>query len=230
MRSFSFARICSLTFTFLLVLTICGCASTGKQSAAEACSDNLDSVIQNFCVVTPNVLWRGSRPDKEGVAWLIENGVRTIVNLELILDDRPAFGHATVAVAKSHEVGYFRIHDWEPLPLFATAVVDDNVAHFLAIVSQQPKPIYVHCRSGVNRTGLMVAAYRVLIEGARNVDAIEEMRLYQGLWFKADEEYIMGLSPKRCEDIRDKVMQWIPKLKMDVQIVCANGICNFSDL
>lgn len=230
MRSFSLARIGSLTFTFLLVLTICGCASTGKQSYAEECSDNLDSVIQNFCMVTPDVLWRGSRPDKDGAAWLIQKGVRTIVNLELILDDKPVFDHATVAVTKSHEVGYFRIHDWEPLPLLAPAVVDDNVAHFLAIVSQQPKPIYVHCRSGVNRTGLMIAAYRVLIEGAKNVDAIEEMRLYQGLWFKADEEYIMGLSPKRREDIRDKVMQWIPKLKKDASIVCANSICNVPDL
>jgi protein tyrosine phosphatase (PTP) superfamily phosphohydrolase (DUF442 family) len=180
-------------------------------------------------VVTPNVLWRGSRPDKGDAAWLIQKGVRTIVNLELLLDDKPAFSRAVVEVTKNHEVGYFRIHDWEPLPILAPAVVDDHVAHFLAIVSQQPKPIYVHCRSGVNRTGLMVAAYRVLIEGARNVDAIEEMRLYQGLWFKADEEYIRGLSPKRCEDIRDKVMRWIPKLKKDAQIVCANGICTISD-
>jgi hypothetical protein len=45
---------------------------------------------------------------------------------------------------------------------------------------------------------MMGAAYRVLIEGARNVDAIEEMRLYQGLWFKADEAYIRELSPTRC--------------------------------
>lgn len=229
MRSFCFARICSLTIFFLLALMTYGCVSTGKQRAAEACSDNLDSVIQNFCVVTPNILWRGSRPDKDSAAWLIQKGVRTIVNLELILDDKPAFGHATVAVTKSHEVSYFRIHDWEPLPVLAPEVVDDHIAHFLAIVSQQPKPIYVHCRFGVNRTGLMVAAYRVLIEGARNVDAIEEMRLYQGLWFKADEEYIRGLSPKRCEDIRDKVVKWIPKLKKDAQIVCANGICNVSD-
>ena len=219
MRSFSFARICSLTFTFLLVFTMCGCAPTGKQSAAKACSDNLDSVIQNFCVVTPNVLWRGSRPNKDGAAWLIQQGVRTIVNLELILDDKPAFGHATVADAKNHEVGYFRIHDWEPLPILAPSVVDGHVAHFLAIVSQQPKPVYVHCRSGVNRTGVMVAAYRVLIEGVSNEDAIKEMRLYRGVWFKANEEYIRELSPKRREEIREKVMKWIPKLKKDAPIV-----------
>jgi protein tyrosine/serine phosphatase len=229
MRSFSFACICSLSFTFLLVCMMCSCASTTKQCTAGACSDNLGSAIQNFCVVTPSVLWRGARPDKDGAAWLIQQGVRTIVNLELILDDKPAFGHATVADDKNYEVDYFRIHEWEPLPLLAPSVVDDHVAHFIAIVSQQPKPVYVHCRSGVNRTGVMAAAYRVLIEGVSDEDAIEEMRRYRGQWFKADSEYIRGLSPKRREEIHDKVMKWIPKLKKDAQVVCANGICAVSD-
>jgi protein tyrosine/serine phosphatase len=229
MRSFSFARRCSLTFTLLFVFSMCSCASASKQSVAGLCSNNLGSAIKNFCVVTPNVLWRGARPDKDGAAWLIQQGVRTIVNLELILDDKRAFGRAIIADRKNYEVGYFRIHDWEPLRILAPSVVDDHVAHFLAIVSQQPKPVYVHCRYGENRTGVMVAAYRVLIESVRNEDAIEEMRLYRGMWFRADEEYIRGLSPKRCEEIRDNVMKWIPKLKKDAQIVCANGICAVSD-
>ncbi len=229
MRSFSFARRCSLTFTLLFVFSMYSCASASTQSVAGACTDNLGSTIQNFCVVTPNVLWRGARPDKDGAAWLIQHGVRTIVNLELILDDKPAFGQATVAVANTYEVGYFRIHDWEPLPILAPSVVDNHVAHFLAIVSQQPKPVYVHCRSGMNRTGVMVAAYRVLIEGVGDEEAIEEMRRYQGQWFEADAKYIRGLLPERREEIRRKVMEWIPKLKKDAQVVCANGTCAVSD-
>ena len=229
MRSFSFACKCSLTFMSLLVFSICSCAAVPKQSVAGACSDNLGSAIQNFCVVTPNVLWRGARPDKNGAAWLIQQGVRTIVNLELILDDKPAFGLATVATTKNYEMGYFRIHDWEPLPILAPSVVDDHVAHFLAIISQQPKPVYVHCFLGVNRTGVMVAAYRVLIEGVSDEEAVEEMRLYRGLWFNADAKYIRGLSPKRREEIRSKVIEWIPRLKKDAQVVCAIGNCAVSD-
>ena len=75
----------------------------------------------------------------------------------------------------------------------------------------------------------MVAAYRVLIEGVSDEGAIEEMRPYQGLWFKADEKYIGGLLPKRRDDIRHKVMEWIPRLKMDAQVGCAKGTCVFSD-
>lgn len=230
MRSFSFARKCSLTFTLLFVFSMCSCCATvSTQSVPGVGSDNLGSAIQNFCVVTPDVLWRGGRPDEDGAAWLIQQGVRTIVNVELILDDKSAFGHATVADANNCEVGYFRIHDWEPLTILAPSVEDDHVAHFLAIVSQQPKPVYVHCRCGTKRTAVMVAAYRVLIEGVSDEEAIDEMRRYRrGPWFKADAKYIRALS-KRHEEIRRKVMEWIPKLKMDAKVVCANGICAVSD-
>ena len=230
MRSFRFTRRRSLAFTLLLfVFSICSCASASKQGIAGTCPNNLGSAIKNFCVVTPNVLWRGARPDKDGAAWLVQRGVRTIVNLELILDDKRAFGDATVEDANNYELGYFRVHDWEPLRILAPSIADDHVAHFLAIVSQQPKPVYVHCRYGENRTGVMVAAYRVLIEGVRNEEAIEEMSRYKALWLKADEIYIRGLLPQRREEIRRKIMEWIPKLKMDAQVVCAKGICNVSD-
>lgn len=229
MRSFGFACRCSLTLTHLFMLSLYSDAFASAQTVAGACSNNLGSTIKNFCVVTPNVLWRGARPGREGASWLIQQGVRTIVNLELILDDKPAFGQATVAAANTYEVGYFRIHDWEPLPILAPSVVDDHVAHFLAIVSQQPKPVYVHCRSGVNRTGVTVAAYRVLVEGVGDEEAIEEMKRYQGQWFEADAKYIRGLLPERREEIQRKVMEWIPKLKKDAQIVCTNGKCTVSD-
>lgn len=226
----SVARKNSRTFILLLVFSMCSscCTSLSTQSIADVGSNNLGSTIQNFCVVTPNVLWRGGRPDKDGAAWLIQQGVRTIVNLELILDDKPAFANATLADANNYEVGYFRIHDWEPLTMLAPSVEDDHIAHFLAIVSQQPKPVYVHCRCGTKRTAVMVAAYRVLIEGVSDGEAIEEMRAYEGPWFKADAKYVRALS-KRREEIRRKVMEWIPKLKMDAKIVCVNGICAVSD-
>jgi len=62
------------------------------------------------------------------------------VNLELILDDKFALSQAAITDENVYKVCYFRIHDWEALPILAPSVADDHVAHFLSIVSDQPKP------------------------------------------------------------------------------------------
>lgn len=228
MGSIRFAHACNLAFSILFVFLIDGCASSSIQSVPVACSNNLDSPIQAFCVVTPDVLWRGAKPKQDGAAWLIEHRIRTIVNLELFHDDRRVFGQISLANADRYEAGYFRIPDWEPNAVLAPSLLDNHVAHFLAVVSSQPKPIYVHCRSGQNRTGVMVAAYRVIVEGVSAGEAIEEMRRYRGFWFEADSGYIRGLSPERREEIRRNVTEWIPKLELDSQIVCKSGKCDVS--
>lgn len=217
------------TLALSLGLLASSCTHYLKHDVVGACSATLDSRILNFCVVTPGVLWRGGRPDKNGAAWLMQQGVRTIVNLELIRDDESVFAGARIADAAEYQADYFRIRDWQPLSKWAPALLDDHVAHFLAIVSQQPKPIYVHCLIGLDRTGVMIAAYRVLAEGAGTEQAIEEMRRYHPPWFEANARYIRGLGPERREQLRRQTQQWIPRLKRDAHIGCESGICVVAD-
>jgi protein-tyrosine phosphatase len=208
-----------------LMLLTTSCTHLLKQSVVDTCQATLDSRILNFCVVTPDVLWRGGRPDENGAAWLMQHGVRTIVNLELIRDDRSAFAGARIADADKYQADYFRIYDWQPLSKWSPSLLDNLVAHFLAIASQQPKPIYVHCLFGLDRNGVMVAAYRVLVEGAGTEQAIEEMGRYRPPWFAANAKYIRALVPERRDKIRRQMLLWIPKLKRDAHIVCENGSC-----
>jgi len=215
-------------FLFLFALLTGAFPSSSMPAATAACANDLGSPIANFCVVTPNVLWRGAKPAQDGAAWLVQRGVRTIVNLELLHDDKRALGEARPASARRYEIAYFRIPDWEPNAVLASALLDDHVAHFLAVVDKQPKPVYVHCRSGQNRTGVMVAAYRVIVEGLSRDAAIAEMRRYQGIWFKADSAYIRSLSSERRDEIRRKAAAWMPKLKRDSRIICEKGKCRVS--
>ncbi len=52
----------------------------------------------------------------------------------------------------------------------------DDVLKFLKIV-EDPKnqPVFVHCQRGADRTGLMVAAYRILDQGWTNDEALAEI-------------------------------------------------------
>jgi len=206
-------------------LYLTGCSSSYVK-APESCRSNLDSPISRFCQVTENVLWRGAKPDKEGAAWLIEHDVKTIVNLELFNDDLPLFSQVKLTTPQTVKIRYFRVKDWEPLPVLAPSVEDKHVVHFLAIASQQVnQPVYVHCRSGQNRTGIMVAAYRIFVEGNPDIDAvIEEMKTYQGFWSDVDAKYIRRLSLQRS-DIQQKIKEKISRLEKPTQIICKDGTC-----
>jgi hypothetical protein len=71
---------------------------------------------------------------------------------------------------------------------------------------------------------VMIAAYRVIIEGVSGEMAMDQMWRYRGPWSGADARYIQGLSKHR-DEIRHKVAEWIPRVKRDARVVCAEGTC-----
>jgi protein tyrosine phosphatase (PTP) superfamily phosphohydrolase (DUF442 family) len=193
-----------------------------------ACSAEGRASIPKFCIATPDVLWAGGRPDTNDASWLIQQGIKTVVDLELLHNDKAAFGNATVDPSKTYTLGYFQVRDWEPLPMVAPSVEDDRVAQVLAITTREPAPVFVHCRCGMKRTALMVAAHRVVIEGRTAESAIHEMTRYGGAWSGPDTRYILSLS-KRREEMQRRVAEWVVKLKRDALVTCTNGRCAVSN-
>ncbi len=202
-----------------------GCAT--PPPIADACKRPLDARVAKSCVVADEALWRGARPTPDAAAALVDLGVQTVVSLELLNDDIQAFQVAQPSRTISRELQYFQIRDWEPLVVVAPRVVDEHIAHFLAVTRTQPAPVYVHCRSGQNRTGVMVAAYRIF-HGVEIEKAIEEMEKYGGFWSRADAAYIRTLTPDRRSAIEKQIAAWIPKLKRTAKVVCTDARCTVS--
>src|SRR5438552_10789522 len=113
---------CNAASVFAL---LSGFPASSRPAAHPAGPNDLGSPIPNFCVVTPDVLWRGAKPAQDGAAWLIQHRVRTIVNLELLHDDRRVFGEAKPASAGRYGFAFFRISDLEPNGLIAPALLTD---------------------------------------------------------------------------------------------------------
>ncbi len=221
-------RIGTLTCASLCVLLAalaCGCVYISKQTIRGACSNDLDSPIHNFCVVTPQVLWRGERPTEMDARWLLEHRVGSVVSLQL--DDRRAFESVAPGQDFVHAVSYFHVPAFSPFHVLSPAHLDAHLALFVAIARTAPKPIYVHCRAGVDRTGVLVAAYRVLVDGVSRDEAIAEMARYHSPWLHFDARYIHGLTQERREQILQKAAGWESRLRPTARIECVHGRCEY---
>ncbi|NLI45954.1 MAG: dual specificity protein phosphatase family protein [Acidobacteria bacterium] len=117
--------------------------------------------LPNLHRVSPE-LYRGAQPTAAGMAQLRALGVRTVVNLRSShSDDRLLEGAGLRYVA---------------IPVTATSIGDDDVARFLRVVADPAaQPVFVHCQHGADRTGLMVAMYRVVVQDWPREAAIDEM-------------------------------------------------------
>lgn len=65
------------------------------------------------------------------------------------------------------------------IPLHADRVTDADVIRVLHVLQDagEKGPVLMHCKHGRDRTGLMAAMYRTVIQGWSKTEAISEMRL-----------------------------------------------------
>ena len=124
-----------------------------------------DTELPRFQQVSER-LYRGGQPRAGGLRRLRELGIDTIVNLR-------GRGNQTKAEeAEARELGfsYFNI----PLPNWGRPH-DDRVRRILLIIAApQNGRVFVHCKDGVDRTGTIVALYRVEQEGWSSGEALTE--------------------------------------------------------
>jgi tyrosine-protein phosphatase SIW14 len=112
--------------------------------------------LPNFHQVNEH-LYRGAQPKADGFRRLAQLGVRTVVNLRE--DDDLA--NKEEAEARAAGLRYFN------LPMKTTGrPADEQVAKTLAILDNvENQPVFVHCHHGEDRTGLIVAIYRIVHDG-----------------------------------------------------------------
>jgi tyrosine-protein phosphatase SIW14 len=130
--------------------------------------------VDNFGRVTEN-LYRGDQPTPEGFDTLHAMGVGMIVNFR---KDRAETAKEKTEV-ESLGMKYVGI-PWSASHDPSNA----QIVEFLDLVRANPNTkIFVHCRRGADRTGTMIASYRVAVEHKPVTDAVAEMRQYHYDWF-----------------------------------------------
>ena len=157
--------VLKLVVSSYLLFTVTGSVSA---SAKE--------VIPRFSQVSQG-LYRGGRPTVDGLKYLRFLGVKTIVNLQG--GDPQSFLYGAVAswlepgedpaniekervLAEGMKMNFWHapLNSFDAVSKYDAVLIDQTLT-----VMREKQPVYVHCEHGKDRTGLLVALYRVKYEG-----------------------------------------------------------------
>jgi peptidoglycan/xylan/chitin deacetylase (PgdA/CDA1 family) len=123
--------------------------------------------LTNLYRVTPR-LYRSAQPEAEGFAYLSKKiGVKTVVSLREFHDD------AKLAAGLPLTLRRVPINTWH--------IGDDGGAKLARALryireAEARGPVLLHCQHGSDRTGAVIALYRILYQGRSKQAAIDEMQ------------------------------------------------------
>lgn len=121
--------------------------------------------LPNLGEVTPT-LYRGSQPTKKGFKQLAKMHIAIVVDLR---------GNRKGERDTVRKLGM----QYVPIPWFCMRPKDVVITQFLKLLRENSnKKIFVHCNTGIDRTGMMVAAYRMAEEGWTADEAMKEMKAF----------------------------------------------------
>ncbi|MGZ3722924.1 MAG: fused DSP-PTPase phosphatase/NAD kinase-like protein [Bdellovibrionales bacterium] len=150
-----------------------------------------NSEIPNFITLSTEI-YRGGRPTADGMIALKNLGVKTDLNLQGgdVQWDDPATasfmawwepGETPENIAKEKTIAEELQMNFVSIPLNAIATVsaqaDADIDRALEILNDpSAQPVFIHCEHGKDRTGLVIALYRVKYQGYSVAAAHDEWR------------------------------------------------------
>ncbi len=140
--------------------------------------------VSNFHQINDHV-YRGAQPTNAGFQSLAKLGVKTVIDLRES-GDRSVAEQAMVEAAGMRYVS---------VPLKGmSAPSPANVSKILALFDDPSAgPVFVHCRRGADRTGTVIACYRITHDGWENRKALQEAKGFGMSWTEiAMQHYVMG--------------------------------------
>jgi protein tyrosine/serine phosphatase len=156
--------------------------------------------LPNFHRVNATV-YRGAQPREGGFQKLASLGIKTVINL------RDADENARLEEQEARAAGlrYFNISfDGLGRPS------DEKVERALAIINApENQPVFVHCKRGADRTGTVIACYRISHDGWTSEQAKDEAKRYGlGFWEVGMKDYIRDYYERRSAG-KAKVSRWL---------------------
>jgi len=163
--------------TLLATVLLAGC-TTGRRGLTPS------EGVPNLGQVNPG-LYRAAEPDPAGMEGLRRIGIRAIIDLQMPREVR--FGEA----AEAH--GFGMVYTNVPMRGLGRPT-DAQVDRVLALIESLPPPVLVHCQHGCDRTGTIIACYRIRHDGWNRARALAEARRYgMSGWEWGMKDYVLAV-------------------------------------
>jgi tyrosine-protein phosphatase SIW14 len=107
-------------------------------------------------------IYRSEQPDSASFANLKKIGIKSILNITTQQND--------TAVSGNQNFNYYFVQ------MNAESFSNSDIIQALAVIRDAPKPILIHCRHGSDRTGVVMAMYRIIYENRSKQEALDELR------------------------------------------------------
>lgn len=161
-------KTATIYFSLLIILAFAGFAD-----AQDNCSKSVD--LPNFACVSQK-LFRGGQPMENGVKELARRGVRTIIDLRG--EDENSKKEELWARNAGIKFVAVNLGNW-----FKPKNSDiENIIRQIDAAENQP--VFVHCKRGADRTGTVVAVYRMTHDDYTAKRAIDEAKTFKFGWWQ----------------------------------------------
>lgn len=147
-------------FILLLILFF---STTGytQEKKAKLVPEKVESkYLKNLYRLNKDI-YRSDQPNKSAFKALETFGLKSVLAFRS--------SHVDKKLAKGLD---FELHF---MAMKADKITQKQVLKALKIIKEAPKPILVHCYHGSDRTGAIIASYRVVVEDWTKEEAIDEL-------------------------------------------------------
>ena len=150
----------SLLFFLTLFLCVNACAET-RLRPAEWATPVIGTELDNLYQVSKH-LFRSEQPDATAFQQLEKFGIHAVLNLRHHHTDNHEAEHTKL-----------RLHH---IKMDAGSITSEQLYQSLHMIKKSNEPVLVHCWHGSDRTGTVVAAYRMAFQNWSKEQAIDEFK------------------------------------------------------
>ncbi len=129
----------------------------------------------NFHTITQGKAYRYAQLDRDELEYYIKKyNIKSILNLRGKNQDAPWYMEEK-KVSAEHNVQHYDVSlsvSHEP--------TEDDVRKLMEIFKHAPRPILIHCQAGADRSGLVAAMWKVIVDKEPKAEAEKQLSIFYG--------------------------------------------------